>query len=95
MIFYEAKVSNLADHIWLHTLIEVLLILGISELSYRFIEEPFRKFDYSQTWPTVRDWFARPIISKAKPWQLPAAIVTMVALVGIVTAPKDQVDAEL
>ncbi|MGO2686307.1 MAG: acyltransferase family protein [Enterococcus italicus] len=94
MIFYEAKVSNLADHIWLHTLIEVLLILGISELSYRFIEEPFRKFDYSQTWPTVRDWFARPIISKAKPWQLPAAIVTVVALVGIVTAPKDQVDAE-
>lgn len=94
MIFYESKVTNLADHIWLHTLIEIVLIIGISELSYRFIEEPFRKFDYSQTWPTLRSWFSRPWISPKKPWQLPTAVIIVVALVGIMTAPKNQVDAE-
>ncbi len=32
----------------MHTLVELFLILFISELSYRFIENPMRKFQYKR-----------------------------------------------
>lgn len=94
MIFYEAKVSDIADHVLVHTLIEVSLILIISELSYRYIERPLARFDYSRTLQVVRGWFTTPIISKQKPWLIPATLVAIVALVGFVTAPKDSVTAD-
>ncbi|EOT48662.1 hypothetical protein IGK74_001717 [Enterococcus sp. AZ150] len=94
MIFYEAKVRNLANHVWLHTLIEFILIIGLSELSYRFIENPLRKYNYRHVLKTIKSWFTRPLVSKQKPWQLPAMLITLVALFGIITAPSNQIDAE-
>ncbi len=94
MIFYEAKVSNLGDNVWMHTLIELTLILGISELSYRYIEQPLARFDYSQTMNVVKGWFQKPVISKQKPWLIPGLLVTAVALVGFVIAPKDAITAD-
>ena len=44
MIFYEAKVTDIADHVLLHTLVEITLILIISELSYRYVERPLARF---------------------------------------------------
>lgn len=38
MIFFEDKVKDIADHVVLYHTIEVILILIIAELSYRFIE---------------------------------------------------------
>ncbi|MGC3370963.1 acyltransferase family protein, partial [Enterococcus faecium] len=49
MIFYEAKVTEIADHVLLHTLVEITLILIISELSYRYVERPLARFDYGRT----------------------------------------------
>ncbi len=94
MIFYEAKVSDIADHVLLHTLIEISLILIISELSYRYIERPLARFDYSKTFQVVKGWFKTPIISKQKPWLIPGTLVVIVSLVGFVTAPKDSVTAD-
>lgn len=94
MIFYEAKVSDIADHVLVHTVIEISLILIISELSYRYIERPLARFDYSRTLQVVKGWFKTPIISKQKPWLIPATLVVIVALVGFVTAPKDSVTAD-
>lgn len=94
MIFYEAKVSDIADHVLIHTVIEISLILIISELSYRYIERPLARFDYSRTLQVVKGWFKTPIISKQKPWLIPATLVVIVALVGFVTAPKDSVTAD-
>lgn len=94
MIFYEAKVSDIADHVLIHTVIEISLILIISELSYRYIERPLARFDYSGTLQVVKGWFKTPIISKQKPWLIPATLVVIVALVGFVTAPKDSVTAD-
>lgn len=94
MIFYEAKVSDIANHVLIHTVIEISLILIISELSYRYIERPLARFDYSRTLQVVKGWFKTPIISKQKPWLIPATLVVIVALVGFVTAPKDSVTAD-
>ncbi len=94
MIFYEAKVSDIADHVLIHTVIEISLILIISELSYRYIERPLARFDYSRTLQVVKGWFKTPIISKQKPWLIPATLVVIVSLVGFVTAPKDSVTAD-
>lgn len=94
MIFYEAKVANIADHVLLHTLIEISLILIISELSYRYIERPLARFDYGQTIQVVKGWFTKPIISKQKPWVIPGTLMVLIALVGFVTAPKNSVTAD-
>ncbi|WP_165005409.1 MULTISPECIES: acyltransferase family protein [unclassified Enterococcus] len=94
MIFYEAKVSDIADHVLLHTIIEISLILIISELSYRYIERPLARFDYSQTFKTIKSWFQKPIVSRQKPWVIPGTLITVVALVGFVTAPKNAVTAD-
>lgn len=40
MIFFESKVTNIADHPYLYPVIEVILILIISWLSYTFVEHP-------------------------------------------------------
>ncbi|WP_461198048.1 acyltransferase family protein [Enterococcus sp. N249-2] len=94
MIFYEAKVGNIGENVLLHTLVELLLILLFSELSYRFIENPLRKFKYKHTVSTVRGWFTKPIFSWKKPWVIPGTLITMIALVGIISAPTNYVDAQ-
>ncbi|MGM9903116.1 MAG: acyltransferase family protein [Enterococcus sp.] len=94
MIFYEAKVSGIADHVLLHMTIEIALILIISELSYRFIERPLARFDYGRTFGVVKGWFTKPIISRQKPWVVPGTLVVIIALVGFVTAPKNAVTAD-
>lgn len=94
MIFYEAKINSIAENVWLHTLIELALIFGISELSYRFIENPLRRFDYRKSWQVVKGWFKKPFISWQKPWLVPGIAVLVVAIVGLVIAPTNYVDAD-
>ncbi|MGX7174242.1 acyltransferase family protein [Enterococcus ratti] len=94
MIFYEAKVPNIANHALFHALIELLLILGISEFSYRYIERPLARFDYRQTFSVFKGWFTKPILSKQKPWLIPGILLVLVAFVGFVTAPKNAVTAD-
>lgn len=40
MIFFESKFKNVADHPILYPVIEVVLILLVTEFSYRFVEQP-------------------------------------------------------
>lgn len=54
MIFWEKHFTNVADHPVLYPVIEIGLILVLTELSFRFIEQPLAKFDYHQTLPTLR-----------------------------------------
>lgn len=94
MIFYEAKISNLSDHIWLHSLIEMALILGISELSYRFIEKPLGKFYYKYTWFALKDFFKKPWITKEKITVVIGFCLTILAMIALVVAPSNQVTAD-
>lgn len=93
MIFYESVVKNINHYLWLHTIAEVVLILAVSELSYRLIEVPCRRYDYSQLKTQVTEWFRLPAISKEKIMSIPVIFVCCVALFGIFTAPANQKDA--
>ncbi|MDT2755882.1 acyltransferase family protein [Enterococcus asini] len=94
MVFYEAKVKNIADNIWLHTLIEVILIVLIAEITYHLIDKPLGRFDYKNTWSTVRSWFTKPIISRQKPLLIPGILLVVTALVGFIIAPSNHVTAQ-
>ncbi|GGC77129.1 acyltransferase family protein [Enterococcus wangshanyuanii] len=94
MIFYEAKIKNLSDHVLLHSLIELALILGISELSYRFIEKPLGKFYYKYTWFAIKDFFKKPWFTSAKITTVICTVFTCFALYGLAIAPSNEVTAD-
>jgi len=49
MIFFEDKVSNMADHVLLYRFIELVLIVILSELAYRLVvERPCGKISWSK-----------------------------------------------
>lgn len=90
MVFYEAKVQNLADHPWMHSLIEVFLLVLLSELSYRFIERPAARADWlhaslrivrsMKQGINVHNWAAIPIL-----------ILLGTSIVGWASAPTNHV----
>lgn len=43
MVFYESKVKNITTFPWLHIIIEIGIILLISELSYQLLEKPLKR----------------------------------------------------
>ncbi|MGX7204284.1 acyltransferase family protein [Enterococcus pingfangensis] len=93
MIFYEAKI-NVADHTILHTIMEIILILFVTELSYRYVEKPLRTFDYRQTFTTLKTTFWAPVKSRRKIGFIFSSLITLIALIGIIIAPTNKVDAE-
>ena len=40
VIVFYGRIVNIANHPWFNSLIEIIIILLISKLSYRFIEQP-------------------------------------------------------
>lgn len=88
MIFYESKV-NVANHVVFNTLIELIIIFGITALSYRFIETPLRYFDYGKLRANFASWLKLPALSRKRIIGYISAVVTVIALFGIVTAPTN------
>ncbi len=87
MVFVEASVSNFADHQVLYPLIEVALIVALTELSYRFVEQPLAhaKFGRQQ----MRTFFKAIKLNRQQ--QIRAgvlAVILLVGFVGIVQAPS-------
>lgn len=80
MIFFEDKVKNIADHVVLYRVIEVILILILAELAYRFVEKPLGKI----TWPKTKDYFAKVFnTQKTHLFQKATAVIaTIVFIVG-------------
>ncbi|WP_251547350.1 acyltransferase family protein [Limosilactobacillus caecicola] len=91
MIFYEAKVQ-IGAHPIMNAVIELLLIVVISELSYRFIERPLKHYSWRDLPLTIINWFD----VKRRGWKqwlaiIPALLVFFVAVAGFTTpdrAPK-------
>jgi peptidoglycan/LPS O-acetylase OafA/YrhL len=54
MIFFESKFPDVANHPILYPVIEVVLIVAISEVSYRWIEKPIGQFDFRR----IGEWFS-------------------------------------
>ncbi|MFC6170836.1 acyltransferase family protein [Loigolactobacillus jiayinensis] len=80
MIFYENQVHNIAHWPWLHNLIQLALIMVLSELSYRFVEKPLSHVQ----WRHLGSW-------RTKGWRrwllVPALAVFAVGLAGAAQAP--------
>ncbi|ARO07965.1 acyltransferase [Lactiplantibacillus plantarum] len=81
MIFYENKVKNIGDHLLLNSLIEVALILIVTELSYRFIENPMRHYDYSRLLVDFKDFLRKPKFNRVT-----TAIVALTTVLFVITA---------
>lgn len=81
MIFYETKVQNIGDHPLMNSLIEVALILIVTELSYRFIENPMRHYDYSRLLVDFRDFIRKPKFTRVT-----ASITALTAILFVITA---------
>ncbi|MDN6354546.1 MAG: acetyltransferase [Lactiplantibacillus plantarum] len=81
MIFYETKVKNIGDHLLLNSLIEVALILIVTELSYRFIENPMRHYDYSRLLVDFKDFIRKPKFNRVT-----TAIVALTTVLFVITA---------
>jgi peptidoglycan/LPS O-acetylase OafA/YrhL len=90
MIFYEAKVT-ISAHPVLNALIEAALILIVSDLSYRYLERPMRRYNYRQLPTLLRELVAKNSVYGLRRWvALPAAVVVVIALFGAATAPSRQ-----
>lgn len=58
MVFYEARVSNVNDHLLMNATIEIVIILILSELSYRMFERPLRRMSWAGVKQYCRDFFS-------------------------------------
>lgn len=93
MIFFEDKITNLGDHPVLYRLIELTLILVISEITYRVIERPMSKI----TWDKTKKYFLRIFNMKTKDYakKTQAALATLILILGsIAIAVSPHVKAE-
>ncbi|WP_461218378.1 acyltransferase family protein [Lapidilactobacillus salsurivasis] len=91
MIFFESRMRNIADHPILYPVIEVILILLLSEASYRFIERPLARFDYRQTWTWVKTLFTTPNNRGMLRQRFVAGIMSLImilGLIGVIQAPS-------
>lgn len=88
MIFYEMRISDIAAHPVLNALIEVILIMIISELSYRYIERPLRHYHYKRLGTSIAE-FVKPNSSYGikRLWLVPALALVGICLYGGAVAP--------
>ena len=89
MVFYEQAVKNIAEHPVINSLVQIVIILILSELSYRFIEVPVAKFNFAN----IRELFNvltdfKRGINQVHLKTLTSLLVLAVATVGILMAPE-------
>jgi len=60
MIFYEARFKNIGNHPLINSIIEVILIMLVTEASYRWIENPLRHYNYGQVFNDLKTYLKQP-----------------------------------
>lgn len=94
MIFWENQFRDIADHPVLYPVIEVLIIVLLSELSYRYIENPVAHFDFKQTGAYLKALVTPSTKMGARRWISYAMIVILaIGSVGLIKAPSVKTDA--
>ena len=89
MVFFEDKLTNLAAHPILYRIIEIVIILLISEITYRLIEKPFGKV----TWLKVKNYWANlsniASFSNARKFKLIfSSLIILIGTAGIIYSPR-------
>lgn len=90
MVFYENAVTSIGNHPVINALIEVAIILAISELSYRYIEKPLNHLD----WQKVKEGFKQPQLSRIIPAMVMMVMVGITAF-GMVKQPAHPQESAL
>ncbi|KRK34145.1 acyltransferase [Loigolactobacillus bifermentans DSM 20003] len=88
MIFYENQVKNLAAHPVLHGCAQMVLILLISELSYRLIERPFSHFEWQAghgLWQDTRRSLKQ--LGQYRIYLVPVCVLIVIGTVGALSHP--------
>lgn len=94
LVFFESKI-NVAEHSFLYALVEVALILVLSDLSYRFLELPLQHFDYSKTWSTFKEFCRRDSSYGNKRWYMVIpGLIVLLAFVGATTSTTSGSEAK-
>ncbi|WP_285691340.1 acyltransferase family protein [Lacticaseibacillus rhamnosus] len=89
MIFWENRFRNIADHPVLYPVIEVILIVLITEISYRLIEQPAAHFDYHKTWDFLKALVdPKKRMGMARWISYAAVIILAIGSVGLAKAPS-------
>lgn len=95
MVFYEQRIANVANHPWLHAVIEITLILIVSDLSYRFLELPLQHFDYARTFTVIKEVFNKnSIYGWRRLWAVAATVVLLIAAWGAIDKPRASVSQQ-
>jgi peptidoglycan/LPS O-acetylase OafA/YrhL len=80
MIFFEDKISNMADHVFLYHVIEIILILIFSEVAYRLIEKPLGKINWKKTKNYIQQVFSLQTSNYLIKGQ--AAVLSLILILG-------------
>ncbi|MHC9532794.1 acyltransferase family protein [Dellaglioa sp. L3N] len=89
MVFYESKIQSIGAHPWLNALVEIAMILVVSDLSYRFLERPLQRFDYKQTFTIIKTVFTNSVkISRQKVAVIVGALIIIIAFFGMIVGPS-------
>lgn len=88
MVFYE-RVVEIGRHPVINALVECLLILAISEFSYRLVEQPLAHYQWRYLPASIRHW----IDFKMHDWHqwlkvVPVVIICFIALCGLMLPSK-------
>lgn len=88
MVFYE-RVVEIGRHPVINALVECLLILAISEFSYRLVEQPLAHYQWQYLPASIRHW----IDFKMHDWHQwlkvgPVVIICFIALCGLMLPSK-------
>lgn len=80
MIFFEDKFNDLADHATLYHIIEIIIILILSELTYRLIEKPMGKVTFEKTKVFFKEVFSSTQNDYSK--KIKAGIAFLILVIG-------------
>ncbi|EHO53868.1 acyltransferase family protein [Lentilactobacillus kisonensis] len=88
MIFYEMRIKDIANHPLMHATIEIILIMIISELSYRYIEAPLRHYRYRNLGRSIYEFFQKDSVYGLKRlWVIPVVLLIGISTYGSAIAP--------
>ena len=83
MIFMRPKLRPYRT-IFLHSLVEIALILVVSELSYRFIEHPLTRLSYKDVWTQFTEFLRKPWDLREKGTMAFMTVISVIAVFGLV-----------
>ncbi|MDR1782277.1 MAG: acetyltransferase [Bacilli bacterium] len=95
MIFFDDKFNLISHNNIYLIIIQIILIILISELSYTFIERKFQKYNYQNLINDLRNYFSKPIFSFIRVKGYLYVVIIALALTSIILAPSQQISSNL